>query len=582
MLQVEKKNGLSSLTDVNATSVSFPLTDAETLIKETVKQRTYWDYYVDPSIPWHEHVVAGAALPVAAILSLGGCGYLNIVEYKDSCGDNDGDGYDDLTCGGDDCDDQDSSIHPGAGEICNGVDENCNGEIDEGVLQSLHPDIDGDDYGDSATTEEVCPDTIGYVEDGSDCDDADASINPGVAEICNEVDDNCDGHVDEGLTTSTYYQDADEDSYGNPNVIEQACALPSGYVENNDDCDDADPSVYPGAAEIPDDGIDQDCDGSDIITSTTVQCVEGDFDTIQEGIDAVEDGGTVQVCEGTYLEHLIVEKSVNIEGIGDVILDGNNEEENLVFAEGSYSIGFDNMNFTRGGTIFIYGASNITFANCSFYENSVATAPTYVDITILAALENEYGSPTVAVTDSTFFGNDCDSNSVCLAFDGPAAFENVVFEENSSELSIVATKNNLTVDNSRFYSNLIDNSFYASGTLYMSTSFGYETVITNSVFVDNIGDVASAIMLYGGQVTVDGCTIQDNSSDLNYPDDANIYGAVHLVNDGGFASELYSINTVWSSNNPYDVSIQNASDFYNFNAGSVTNFECNGYPGTCY
>jgi len=79
---------------------------------------------------------------------------------------------------------------------------------------------------------------------------------------CDGLDNDCDGSTDEGLKT-TYYQDNDDDLYGNPSVSTQACSKPNGYVLDNTDCNDANSGIHPQAAEIKCDGIDQDCSGAD-------------------------------------------------------------------------------------------------------------------------------------------------------------------------------------------------------------------------------------------------------------------------------------------------------------------------------
>jgi predicted outer membrane repeat protein/parallel beta-helix repeat protein len=106
-------------------------------------------------------------------------------------------------------------------------------------------------------------------EDGydslDDCDDDDASVNPGATESCNEVDDDCDGDIDEaGADGETlWYADADGDGFGDPDSSLSACDPPEGTVAVAGDCDDEDAGVNPDAEDIEDDGIDQDCDGED-------------------------------------------------------------------------------------------------------------------------------------------------------------------------------------------------------------------------------------------------------------------------------------------------------------------------------
>jgi len=155
-----------------------------------------------------------------------------------------------------DCDDTDGSINPGATEVCNGVDDNCDGTVDEGCLL-YYRDNDGDGYGDPAVSSTVSQ--PGYVANSGDCDDSDFSVNPGATELCNGVDDNCFGGIDEGCTT--YYEDADGDGYGNPGVAVSSAAPPPGYVANSGDCDDTNANIHPGATELCNNLRDDDCDG---------------------------------------------------------------------------------------------------------------------------------------------------------------------------------------------------------------------------------------------------------------------------------------------------------------------------------
>lgn len=161
-----------------------------------------------------------------------------------------------------DCNDGNAAINPNAVEICNGIDDDCDTFIDEGVSPSnWYPDADGDGYGASGSSPVLsCSQPANHVNNNSDCNDSNGAIHPGATEICNAIDDDCDGSTDEGVTT-TYYQDADNDGYGNPAVFVQACSPQGGYVTNATDCNDNNSSVHPGAQEICGNSIDENCNG---------------------------------------------------------------------------------------------------------------------------------------------------------------------------------------------------------------------------------------------------------------------------------------------------------------------------------
>lgn len=127
---------------------------------------------------------------------------------------------------------------------------------------TYYADADGDGYGNPAVTVTACTPPPGYVTDNTDCDDTNSAIHPGAPEICDGLDNNCNGLIDEGVL-NTYYADADGDGYGDPASSVQACSPPPGYVSNNTDCDDTNSAIHPGAVEICGNGIDEDCDGID-------------------------------------------------------------------------------------------------------------------------------------------------------------------------------------------------------------------------------------------------------------------------------------------------------------------------------
>jgi hypothetical protein len=165
----------------------------------------------------------------------------------------------------DDCDDSDPSIHPDARELCDDIDNNCNGEIDEDAFDALSwfQDADGDGYGNNAVEELSCSAPTGYVALRTDCDDTTARAFPGATEYCDEIDNDCDGTVDEGSAydSTAWYKDEDGDGYGTPLALRNACEQPEGYVEDDTDCDDQDADINPGMDEVCDpDDVDEDCD----------------------------------------------------------------------------------------------------------------------------------------------------------------------------------------------------------------------------------------------------------------------------------------------------------------------------------
>jgi hypothetical protein len=163
-----------------------------------------------------------------------------------------------------DCDDGDEDVFPGADERCNETDDDCDGLVDNAALDALawYADGDMDGYGDALRVTEACQPPTGFVADASDCDDGDAAVSPAGLELCDGLDNDCDGSIDlDAADAPTWYADADGDSYGDAAASSAACTAPTGFVADASDCDDGDAAVSPAGLELCD-GIDNDCDGS--------------------------------------------------------------------------------------------------------------------------------------------------------------------------------------------------------------------------------------------------------------------------------------------------------------------------------
>jgi hypothetical protein len=198
---------------------------------------------------------------------------------------------------GSDCDDTDPAIHPGALELCDGLDNDCDGFVDDqdpdvdlADAPDWFPDEDADGYGDSARPLRACSQPEGLLADGSDCDDRDPLVNPGAPEHCDGVDEDCDGELDEdAVDAPTWYADGDGDGYGAPHATTTACLRPSGHTDDHSDCDDSRDDSYPGAPEYCD-GVDNDCDGDvdeDDALDAPTWYIDGDVDGYGDASSAV-------------------------------------------------------------------------------------------------------------------------------------------------------------------------------------------------------------------------------------------------------------------------------------------------------
>jgi hypothetical protein len=251
------------------------------------------------------------------------------VFYADADGDGFGNEFDALTaCAAPegmvdddrDCDDAEETINPRGTEICGPADEDCDGLVDDeddtvdpASMTPFYFDGDLDGYGDPDLTRSSCAAPDGAADNGDDCDDDRAEVNPGAPEVCNRRDDDCDtvlDHLDDSIDPALLvpgFADADSDGHGDPAAPLQTCGfLPGIAAEYGDDCDDTDAQIRPGRLDTPCDGVDNDCDAATIDNPDrdldgTATC-DGDCDdfddTIHPGAPEIPSNGVDSDCDG--------------------------------------------------------------------------------------------------------------------------------------------------------------------------------------------------------------------------------------------------------------------------------------------
>ncbi len=160
-----------------------------------------------------------------------------------------------------DCNDGSANVHPNAVETCNSLDDNCNGQTDEGLAGSYYADVDKDGYGTGNPVTACSAGGLYTAVLGGDCNDNNLAIYPNANEACDGLDNNCNGQTDEGISTQTYYLDADKDGYGVGGAISACGPLGSNTATQPGDCLDSNAAVNPAHGEVCNNGLDDDCSG---------------------------------------------------------------------------------------------------------------------------------------------------------------------------------------------------------------------------------------------------------------------------------------------------------------------------------
>ena len=421
----------------------------------------------------------------------------------------------------DDCDDDDDGRSPDVDEVCDGSDNNCDGHIDEDTAIDAaiwYGDGDGDDYGNSAVVAAACEQPDDYVGNADDCDDTDASINPMADETCDDLDNNCDGDIDEAgaVDAPTWYADDDGDTYGDPSSATLACDMPSGHVNDSSDCDDTDAEINPRASEICD-GIDNDCDGDADTDGLVTLDGTTNYSSIGQAVRNASTGGSVLVCDGTYVENVEVTVDITLEsmnGSSSTTIDGDGTAPCITVESGAAVI--SGFTLTDGlGDLHPDNPAAITGGGLQI----LSTDPAILDDMVFLNNEADFGAGlfvteggTVSVSSSSFDLNDADEGGGgAYLWDTTASFTDVTIEDN-----LAASGGGLYVDGGTLdldACNLLDN--YASdyGGGVFATEAASVTASTDTAVSGNTAtDLGGGFLLFGA--TWSGGDVNDNEADF--------------------------------------------------------------------
>ena len=451
-----------------------------------------------------------------------------------------------------DCDDDDVDVFPGATEVCNGVDDNCDDVVDEGVTTTFYADTDGDDFGDALSSTEDCSAPSGYVTDNTDCDDGDREINPDATEVCDDVDNNCDSAIDEGVTT-TFYADTDGDSYGDALSSTDDCSAPSGYVSDNTDCDDTNGSVNPAASELCD-GLDNDCDASTtedgLASFLDSSGVSSDVTSIFSGDVSLSSDGTYTLCDGTWTVNLDIDADITIESAGGAAvttLDGSAVGSVLDIGDG-YSVSVSGFTIAdgsadagslfgytdMGGGIYCGEGSTLTLTDSALTDNTASLGGG------LAGVDCD-----IEVVDSTFDGSYGSYGGDIFIWDGALDLSGIAStsaEATASGAFVYLGAASAALEGS-IADSTVDGSTSAFAAVYVDGANGNDSVFTcnGAAFTSNTVDDYGVVFVNGEGAYADsfGCDWgTDSGGDNNSPADVYTYGSGESFDfeDGDFFS----------------------------------------------
>ncbi len=307
-------------------------------------------------------------------------------------------------------------------EVCDGVDNDCDGDVDEGLDQTFFADIDGDGFGDADAAVVACAAPDDHVAIDGDCDDALASVSPEAPEQCDGIDNDCDDVVDEDFIV---FDDLDGDGFGDPASEAVDCAPTPDLVAIGGDCDDTRNDVNPDALEICD-GLDNDCDP--LTSEASTAAFVADDGSVDPGFGAVLAGtadepalvaldapGTLHICEGTWFTRFDVQaKGVHLRGV-------SGSERTILDAAGA------------GRIVSIFTANSSFSMKGLTLQNGDATADTSCVAGAGGAMCVRNTASHFTYEDLVLVGNRAQIGGAMFAAIGTHTLTNVVISDNASE-----------------------------------------------------------------------------------------------------------------------------------------------------